>query len=55
MPWKPYKSPRWLPEDRGYETPCWIWQLSTRTGYGVVRFEYVLISVYFVCSVGNKV
>lgn len=23
-------------EDRGYDTPCWIWQLVTRDGYGLV-------------------
>lgn len=26
---------RWVEEDRGYETPCWIWQLATNDrGYG---------------------
>lgn len=25
---------RWRVEDRGYETPCWIWQLTTSNGYG---------------------
>jgi hypothetical protein len=28
---------RWLVEDRGFTTPCWIWQdYKTREGYGVV-------------------
>lgn len=27
---------RWIPEDRGYETPCWIWQGFTNDkGYGM--------------------
>ncbi|CAB4896247.1 unannotated protein [freshwater metagenome] len=27
-------------EDRGYATPCWVWQGATKpTGYGQVRFE----------------
>lgn len=31
------KSPHeYLPEDRGFSTPCWIWQRSTmKCGYGV--------------------
>lgn len=29
---------RWLPEDRGHDTPCWIWQGDTdRGGYGSTR------------------
>lgn len=29
----------WVVEDRGFETPCWVWQRKTvkRTGYGLVR------------------
>lgn len=28
-------GPRYIEEDRGYKTPCWIWQLSTfPSGYG---------------------
>lgn len=36
---KPYKDIRFIPEDRGFKTMCWIWQLkrAARTGYGVVR------------------
>jgi hypothetical protein len=36
---KPYKAIRFIPEDRGFKTMCWIWQLkrAPRTGYGVVR------------------
>lgn len=29
------KTTRWIEEDRGYGTPCWIWQLFTDAkGYG---------------------
>lgn len=32
------KGPDYLPEDRGYETPCWVWQGSDDgDGYGTVR------------------
>lgn len=32
---KRHRGPRWVVEDRGYETPCWIWQLSKLNGgYG---------------------
>ena len=36
---KPYKPIRFVPEDRGFKTMCWIWQLKIHpnTGYGVVR------------------
>jgi hypothetical protein len=36
---KPYKADRYREEDRGFTSPCWIWQLklSARTGYGIVR------------------
>lgn len=28
----------WVAEDRGYESPCWIWQLGKGTlGYGITR------------------
>ena len=27
---------KYLSEDRGYSTPCWIWQGSTRGGYGMI-------------------
>lgn len=30
-----YKTARWREEDRGLETPCWVWQLAqTGAGYG---------------------
>lgn len=33
--WGRKKSNRYLVEDRGYVTPCWVWQLSiTPNGYG---------------------
>lgn len=33
-----YFGPRYLVEDRGYKTPCWIWQLFSRPdGYGMVQ------------------
>jgi hypothetical protein len=33
-----YKHERWVEEDRGYSSPCWIWQLNHDpvTGYGLV-------------------
>jgi hypothetical protein len=35
------KQVRWIEEDRGYETPCWIWQLAkTPDGYGYTRVGY---------------
>jgi hypothetical protein len=35
---KQLKTERYLEEDHGYETPCWIWQLSLdRAGYGRMR------------------
>jgi hypothetical protein len=35
------KQVRWLQEDRGYLTPCWIWQLAkNRQGYGLTREGY---------------
>ena len=31
-------GPDYLPEDRGYATPCWVWQRSlTRLGYPMVK------------------
>lgn len=38
---KPYKSLRYVEEDRGFETACWIWQLKIhkKTGYGSVRVK----------------
>lgn len=32
------RTPDYLPEDRGYDTPCWIWQgVLTKDGYGRIR------------------
>ncbi len=31
---------RYREEDRGYETPCWIWQMTiTKYGYGVFYYD----------------
>lgn len=30
-------SPYYIEEDRGYDTPCWIWQRCIIRGYGSVR------------------
>ncbi len=33
-----YNSPKWLKEDRGYRTPCWIWQRAKNpNGYGLTK------------------
>lgn len=32
-------SPVWIPEDRGYDTPCWIWQGALSRGYGYHNHE----------------
>lgn len=32
--WKNPGTPRYIAEDRGHETPCWIWQGSMISGYG---------------------
>jgi len=36
-----FKSPtEYLEEDRGYKTPCWIWQRSTTNyGYGNINLR----------------
>lgn len=36
---KPKDHPEWRVEDRGYETPCWVWQWSivASSGYGQGR------------------
>lgn len=38
---KPRVSTRYVEKDRGYGTPCWIWQLKTAktTGYGIARIK----------------
>lgn len=43
---KPLKATRYVEEDRGYKTPCWIWQLSQTSansrssgGYGKTRAD----------------
>lgn len=33
------KPVRWLERDCGFETPCWVWQLSTVYGYGQVTVD----------------
>lgn len=36
----PRIAERWKLEDRGFGTPCWIWQLKTNaTGYGYVSVK----------------
>jgi hypothetical protein len=43
------RSPvEWIEEDRGHETPCWIWQraVNTDTGYGTVGGLYAHRIVY---------
>lgn len=38
LPPKP-RRPRYLVENRGYETPCWVWQWAkTPKGYGTIAF-----------------
>lgn len=34
-------GPDYKIEDRGYETPCWIWQKGTFRGYGVGAFKSI--------------
>jgi hypothetical protein len=34
-----YKADRWSVEDRGYETPCWVWKLHAVRGYGQVMAD----------------
>lgn len=35
---RPKKHPDYLEEDRGYKTPCWIWQGGKdRLGYGLIN------------------
>lgn len=53
----PRKADRYRVEDRGYDTPCWVWQLAKdRGGYGrvadggVVRFAH---RVYYVQAHGS--
>jgi hypothetical protein len=49
---KPRKSVRYVEEDRGYTSPCWIWQLKTmkKTGYGTLGIKgkhYLAHRVYY--------
>jgi hypothetical protein len=38
---------RWIAEDRGYSTPCWIWLLArNKKGYGVARVGTRMISAH---------
>jgi hypothetical protein len=33
-------APAWIEEDRGYETPCWVWQRAMYdSGYGAMAFQ----------------
>lgn len=38
---KPYKPIQYIPEDRGFKSECWIWQLkiSAANGYGGIRVD----------------
>lgn len=43
----------WAEEDRGYETPCWIWQRALQSqGYAVVRYDGQLLYVHRVMYQG---
>lgn len=34
------ETPAWIEEDRGYGTPCWIWQRAMyASGYGAMKFN----------------
>lgn len=33
------KSVRYLVEDRGYASPCWVWQLTKSLGYGKLHVD----------------
>lgn len=33
------KAVRYIEEDRGYDTPCWIWQLALVKGYGHEKID----------------
>lgn len=33
-------TPQYIVEDRGYDTPCWIWQFAVmHNGYGLIHME----------------
>lgn len=36
-----FAGPRYIVEDRGYETPCWIWQMSkvNKEGHGWIKVD----------------
>lgn len=37
LPPKPALPPQYIVEDRGYSSPCWVWQRATATnGYGTI-------------------
>lgn len=38
----------WIEEDRGYKTPCWIWQgsINNKTGYGIYKHNGRLHSAH---------
>ena len=31
-------TPMWTIEDRGFDSPCWIWRSTSANGYGVMRY-----------------
>jgi hypothetical protein len=48
-------GPRWIEEDRGYRTPCHIWQLSTdKKGYGRTWHERDTIGAHRKSYIDNK-
>jgi hypothetical protein len=41
------KANRYVVEDRGYKTPCWVWQLYLKPdGYGMVRRGQVILNAH---------
>lgn len=42
----PHHRLRYVPEDRGHETPCWIWQMSTQNGYGALGVNYKVVRAH---------
>ena len=55
--WRRFKAdlPEYLAEDRGYKTPCWIWQKSIgESGYGVIRSEMFGDRLIAICSKNTR-
>jgi len=45
---------RWIEVDNGYETPCWMWQLScSRNGYGQVKDQGTMRGAHVVAWEGG--